>query len=134
MAPMIGDEQKRIEAIKANEEIQAESDSDLESAEAFRKLLTEKIRGKYGTADKPVFIPSTILKQWYNEALPDENQSQKVIPQIVKNWVKAGMIPELNITANRFKGNGVRGMGWNVKILNHGDWNNVNLFAAPIPF
>lgn len=133
MAPMIGDEQKRIAAIKANEEMQVDADCDQENAETLRKFITEKIRNKFGTANIPVFIPSTFLKQWFNEALPDENASQKVIPQLIKNWAKAEMIPELNITANRFYGNKERGLGWNVKIFDRNDWKKVALFTTMPP-
>jgi len=134
MVPMIGDEQKRIAAIKANEEMQADADYDAENAETLRKLMIEKIKGKFGNADESVFIPSSVYVDWFREALPDEQKAANTIRQIVTNWAKAGMIPELNATANRYKGS-IRGMGWNVKIVDKGDWGKVKLFPTiQMPF
>ena len=135
MAPMIGDEQKRIEAIKANEEMQVDADYDQEDAENLRKLMIGRIKARFGTADDPVFIPSSVYADWFKEAFPEEHISTNVIKQRVVNWAKARMIPELNATVNRFKGNETRGMGWNVEIVEKRDWDKVRLFpTTPTPF
>ncbi|HOG49871.1 MAG TPA: hypothetical protein PKY10_04730, partial [Lentisphaeria bacterium] len=132
MAPMIGNETRRLEAIAANERLQAESDYDLENAETAREFFTQKITAQYGDNAR-VFLPSKILVEWFNQALPDENYSSRAIPQILKNWAKAGMMPELNIAADRYKAEGKRGMGWGFEIHGRGDWDGIPIFGDPLP-
>lgn len=132
MAPMVGNEELRLAAIAANEQAQQESDFDLENAETVRKFFSDRITAKYGTAAK-VFLPSRIIADWICEALPDEHFIRKSIPQIVKNWAKAGMLPEINFTASRYGGHGQRGMGWNFEIRDRGDWVTIPVFGEPIP-
>lgn len=131
MAPMVGNETRRLEAIAANERMQAESDYDLENAETAREFFTRKIASQYG-ANARVFLPSKILAEWLNQALPDEHFSSKAIPQILKNWAKAGMMPELNFAVSRYGGDGQRGMAWNFEIRGRGDWDGIPIFSDPI--
>jgi len=131
MAPMTGNEIDRIEALEANEELQAESDYDRENAEEVRKYFRAKIELRYGK-DGGAFIPNNLVKKWFFEALPDELQIRKnAIPQIVKNWVKAGLLPEVNVRINKTP-NGVRGFAWNIKFIEYGDWKGVVVYQESV--
>ncbi len=91
-------------------------------------MILREIYGADYDEDRAVFFPNTVLKEFYLEALPDEREVKKnIIPQILKNWVKAGLIPELNVSVSRFKN--IRGMGWNLD-LNHGNLQSADVFAT----
>ena len=131
MAPIISDDKLREKIMDANRQLQLDSDYDSENAEEFRKFVIMKLRERYGAnydEGRAVFFPNTVLKSFYVEALPDEEGVKKnIIPQILKNWVKAGLIPELNVSVGRFKN--IRGMGWNLD-LNHGNLQSADVFAT----
>lgn len=131
MAPIIGDDKLREKIMDANRQLQLDSDYDSENAEEFRKFVIMKLRERYGASydeGRAVFFPNMVLKGFYLEALPDEREVKKnIIPQILKNWVKAGLIPELNVSVSRFKN--IRGMGWNLD-LNHGNLQSADVFAT----
>jgi len=131
MASMAGGEEERIKAINANMELQAESDYDRENAEELRKFFRAKIELRYGK-DGCAFIPNSLAKTWFMEALPDEDRiSKSAIPQRIINWAKADLLPEINVRANRNQ-DGVRGFAWNVKHIGYGDWKAVPVYKEGV--
>jgi len=125
MAPMIGNEEQRAKAMEENIEMQKNCDYDQENAEEIRKFFSAKIGGKYGK-DAPVFIPNPFIKNWFLEALPDENIRKNIIPKIIKNWAGAGLLPELDISKTII--NGTRGFGWNTKNIQYGGFKSVPIY------
>ena len=106
----------RAEAINANTELQSESDYDRENAEEVRKFFTAKIELRFGKGGS-AFIPNSLAKKWFTEALPDEDRIHKnSIPQIIKNWAKAGLMPEINVGINKSIDT-IRGFVWNVNYI-----------------
>ena len=132
MAPMAGCEEMREEAINANAELQSESDYDRENAEEVRKFFTAKIELRFGKGGS-AFIPNSLAKKWFTEALPDEDRIHKnSIPQIIKNWAKAGLMPEINVGINKSSDN-IRGFAWNVNYIGYGDWKGVPVYREGVP-
>ena len=132
MAPMAGCEEMRAEAINANAELQSESDYDRENAEEVRKFFTAKIELRFGKGGS-AFIPNSLAKRWFTEALPDEDRIHKnSIPQIIKNWAKAGLMPEINVGINKSIDN-IRGFAWNVNYIGYGDWKGVPVYKEGAP-
>ena len=127
MAPMSGGEEERMEAINANMELQAESDYDRENAEELRKFFRAKVELIYGKGGS-AFIPNSLAKKWFMEALPDEDRIPKnAIPQRIINWAKADLLPEINARIIKHSDN-ISGLAWNVKYIGYGSWKGVPIY------
>ena len=54
------------------------------------------------------------------------------IPQIIKNWAKAGLMPEINVGINKSSDN-IRGFAWNVNYIGYGGWKGVPVYREGVP-
>lgn len=116
LAPMCGSLDAYSDAVKTSLQRLNDADGEREQVEAVRNEIRDALTASNINPDTDVaFIHAEILREWCQAAVPDfGGRSGRAIPHILRNWMKAGMLPELSERISRWPiGKGRRGMAWN---------------------
>lgn len=117
LQPMCGTLEDYSGVIKVNCDRLAAADGELEQVDTIRDAIREQLRQSgVNPETETAFISNDILRAWCRDAIPEfGGRSGRSIPNILRNWHKAGMLSELSERIQRWPlgGMGPRGMAWN---------------------
>lgn len=114
-AAVCGSMEVYSEVVKHNADVVSAADGEKEEAEQIRSAIVARIRDHgYDPEKDCVFLATEVLKAWALEEIPGfGGYSGRSIPHILRNWIKAGIIPELTTKITKLGHDRTRGLLWN---------------------